>query len=1270
MPLRLLQRLRSLAAIVLTAVMLVNLPAVQAAATFGTLSGTVYSSITGKPAGGVAITADSPSQTAHTTSDAKGHYTFISLIPDSYNVTFQAPSLSDGRLTAISISADTQRVEDIRLNVASLSEIGHITARSRSTLVQPGVTADMTSIGPAQQEAASLLGGGSKQNSILSAISSAPGVLVPIGPSKFLSPVFIRGGDITQTGYELDGVPLTRSYDPYPNSPLPNIGAQEVQVYTGAAPVDQTTQGIGGYINEVVKTGTYPGFANLDLGVGAPSPAQSIKLEAGGADGPNRNFTWYVGLSGDELTQRILDQYNGAGLTNMYGPITNVIASDTGTCGQGPGPNSSHPSAGCYVNGYSASTIGALPLGPNGYQTASSFWGNVPTEDESDSIVNLHFAVPHHHSNEKDDVQVLLAQSQYTVTPNDSLGDFGSSLPDLLGGTITLPNGTQLGTCALDPNTGAVQNFAPPGCAYAGPISPYYRDEPLFTGNLNSVLSDGNLGQVGIQNYPGHVNGSPGDPLALSNTDMLTKSFSLEKIQYQHQISDAMVARLMLYSTYGDQNEYGLSSVFQPYFSDYFEPLYTFTNHTNGVEASLTDKLSSSHLLRLDVGQSRTTTSAVSNQYSGLAPNSPVALLVNANAPLAGCYAQDPNSGATSVADCSTANSSSAALPAASYVLPSASTANPQLVPGINSPTIDSLAGVNCGTGPCQYLTVSNGQNALVSYVGTRFSNISLEDRWNINSRIFADLGLRYDNFFYGTAHDATPGEQLYANSYNATHCVLNGDVQALQAGQACSDIGAGYLPTTLNASSGNLDYQRVEPRIGATYTLDKHNVFRGSIGEYVEAPPSSVIQEETAQPTVPSSSTYSALGYQSFTYPLYPANSRNIDISWEHSSLDDKTSLKLTPFDRKTTSEFAYLPTDPKNNVFSLVNGLNRNTQGVEMLLKRGDFKKNGFSGQFAYTYTHTSVKYPTLANGNSFVTTINNGLRSYNGYTQFCSQNPSDPRCPAGGNTAAPCYTTATAAGLVFQAPGTPSTACGAGMIANPYWNASPTNLLDPNGNYPAFSGSPGLGDYGNALSYEVPSVASLIVNYRHNRFSLTPSLQFESGAAYGSPLSAQGVAPDTCSASYTGSTAGDPRYVNGPPAGGQNASPYDASSCYGTVPIPDPQTGKFDPLGAFIGPSMLALNLNANYDLSPSATMTLSFANLFVRCFGGTSESWSAGNVACAYQQNPNFVGNFYNPGDPIQGLVQNPYIPTTGSEYTRTSQTEPFPLEVFLGVNFKL
>ena len=128
----------------------------------------------------------------------------------------------------------------------------------------------------------------------------------------------IRGGDYDQVGYEFDGVPVNRSFDNYPSSSASSLGNAEVQVYTGATPANAEGAGLAGYINQVIRTGTYPGFANGQLGIGTPTFYHRAMVEAGGAT-PDRLFSYYVGVAGYNQQFRYIDNSNGASYDNWAG---------------------------------------------------------------------------------------------------------------------------------------------------------------------------------------------------------------------------------------------------------------------------------------------------------------------------------------------------------------------------------------------------------------------------------------------------------------------------------------------------------------------------------------------------------------------------------------------------------------------------------------------------------------------------------------------------------------------------------------------------------------------------------------------------------------------------------------------------------------------------------------------------------------------------------------------------------------------------------------
>jgi hypothetical protein len=153
----------------------------------------------------------------------------------------------------------------------------------------------------------------------------------------------------------------------------------------------------------------------------------------------------------------------------------------------------------------------------------------------------------------------------------------------------------------------------------------------------------------------------------------------------------------------------------------------------------------------------------------------------------------------------------------------------------------------------------------------------------------------------------------------------------------------------------------------------------------------------------------------------------------------------------------------------------------------------------------------------------------------------------------------------------------------------------------------------------SYISPEVASVIVNYRHDKFAVTPSISFQTGGYYGSPLDINGYDPRACAANSaaTGITGLSPKTnplqcdVRTVRAGGFGPQ--------GLLYIPDPQTGTFA-FDNYQNPSSLVGNIQVTYDLSPKIRLSMLGSNLFHTCFGGTSTPWSAAyapsNVICGY------------------------------------------------------
>ncbi len=321
------------------------------AGTTGAINGVVVDPQSNGPVAGAQLTAASPSQTATTSSDANGRFSFISLAPDTYTVSVAATSSREtASVSGITVQAD--QTQTISLGQPTkLKVIGSVTSRAASSLVKPGTTADVYSINAVTQDKASVVGGGGTLNSAWSAISTVPGVYVQpnqagyIGAGPSLS---IRGGDYDQIGYELDGVPLNRAFDQYPSGPLSSLGQQEVQVYTGAPAANAEANGISGYINQVIRTGTAPASRNLTLATGFPSYYGKVSFEAGGSN-PSRTFSYYLGAGAYNQDYRYYDNGNGQSISQTWGtpiapcPASGITAASVPSCFSPTGVNYANP---------------------------------------------------------------------------------------------------------------------------------------------------------------------------------------------------------------------------------------------------------------------------------------------------------------------------------------------------------------------------------------------------------------------------------------------------------------------------------------------------------------------------------------------------------------------------------------------------------------------------------------------------------------------------------------------------------------------------------------------------------------------------------------------------------------------------------------------------------------------------------------------------------------------------------------------------------------
>ena len=159
--------------------------------------------------------------------------------------------------------------------------------------MKPGTTVDVYAVNEATAKQVQLASGGNNIDSAYSAIYSVPGVNSMPGNFGFGQVFYIHGSSYNQIGYEFDGIPVNRAFDNYNANSLSNLGTVSTEVYTGGGPAAGSSATLGGYINQVIKTGSYPGYVTLGGGIGAPAFYHQAQVEAGGAT-PDRLFSYYV----------------------------------------------------------------------------------------------------------------------------------------------------------------------------------------------------------------------------------------------------------------------------------------------------------------------------------------------------------------------------------------------------------------------------------------------------------------------------------------------------------------------------------------------------------------------------------------------------------------------------------------------------------------------------------------------------------------------------------------------------------------------------------------------------------------------------------------------------------------------------------------------------------------------------------------------------------------------------------------------------------------
>ncbi len=1114
------------------------LPWEAGAGTTGGITGRIVDAQTRAPIAGVLVSAISPSQSATSTTDASGSFRFLSLAPDTYTLSFAKSGYDSITQPGLTVVADQVQSDNLSMNQA-LRTIAHVSAQSAGSLVKPGTTSDVYSINAAGQKAAQGLTGAGSLNNAYGALASVPGVMLDQGEQGWWQTVHVRGGDIDQVGYELDGIPVNRAYDNAPQTMLSSLGSQEVQVYTGGVPASSDAQGISGYVNQVVKTGTYPGYADGNLSVGYPAFYHQGSIEAGGST-PDRLFSYYVGIGGSNQDFRFVNNNNGSNIPNSF--FYPVSAVPGYTCGL------TSCSGTTYSNGYVYTGAPSPVLFTSGLGFA------LATQSLRDDIINLHFGIPHHKDGLRDDIQALWMTSENLNQYYSSVNDFGANTVQALYGPLT------------------------------------WDDTYLYNGSPMQPFAQSKLSKYFFPSSPPH---SFQGLLPTNIRDPNDNGVAVEKLQYQHEFDPQSYLRVYGYMMYSNWDINGYNSTAQPYYG--WELPYFLPDHTYGFNLSYTNQLSAQNLL--SVTGAYLYSSLQRYDVSYFSSNWNITNYVGANGK---CY--DPSTGDQIGCYDQSPGTLSDPSPPPSYSCAS----NPKLpacAPGVNP----------------RWLVTDTTFKGNLNQVNTQFTGYSLNDQWRPDDRLNVNAGLRIEDFRYllGDTSPNDPARQFWFNAYNAEFCFAPGvnnskPIDRTQNGTGPCPVVNGVATVPLaqsaygalaNTSGGSYTTARFEPRLGLTYTLDPNSILRASFGIYARPPNSSWTQYNTLQQNLPLflGTHFYGYGFNSPDHVIRPDTSYNYDLSWEHRLKGTDWSFKLSPFFRATRDQLQNFYIDPQGGLESGLNVGNQQSSGVELAVQKGDFSREGLSGQLAFTYTHSQIKYQNFSGtSQNVIDQLNSYILQYDSFLR--------------GHGGFPCYRYESGG-----APGAGTNNCKRpGVVANPYYNQPYQNVFSDNAWYTTYDVIPGPAAAANG--YAVPYVVAMILNYRHRKFAVTNSWNFSSGASYGAPTQWPGYLPTSC---YKPPTAW----------ASQHGNAADPASCdnLGGLPlfIPDKFTGGYDNLGAFSQPWQLQMGLALTYDVSPRITANLNFTNVLDVC-GQRGYVWDNPSV-CAYSSLPtNFLypaGNFY-------------------------------------------
>ncbi len=821
------------------------------AGTVGSITGTVMTKA-GQPVVGALVKADSPSEVTAAVTDAHGHFQFLGLSPDTYTVTAEKAGYNTISLSGVTVFADQTQTVSL-VTEPALKTIATVKSVSAGNLVKPGTTASVYTVTSATQKLVASNSGGNNLDSAYSAIYSQPGVTTTgNGAFGFGQVFYIRGASYSQTGYEYDGIPVNRSFDNYSANSLSNVGVASTEIYTGGSPASASSQTLGGYINQTVKTGTYPGYGKAQVTLGYPGFRHGLYVQAGGAT-PNRLFSYYVGLSSMNYMPNFINNQDGGNLnpdgSNAYGlqgygsfynsgsalyglnmAFTGIHNGPLTTCG----PNGVAPAGSMTATGADLlfGIFGAAPqpvcgvYAPLNETVATGFQYGTYTRD-SENVFNLHFALPHKKDSGRDDIQVLFDNYAYHTVGIDNINTAGSlgllqnayagwggptgyaatinsafNLPGFSYPTYGGAGSAYSNICGLLGVLSSPTLFGTLPCATGGgsPL-PYGDGLQVPTGSVafgsSATAAAGVLKPYLFPSSPS--NRSPYLGINPGLNSGVWNDGSIIKLQYQKNINERSFFRIYGYTFYSDwlqgdpnggANGLGLFGI-----GNAASPDYELSTHSRGLGLEYDNQINDKNMLTLAGNYVTAATVRWNNGQAGLTPGqAPAATLQNASG---ACYSFENNQSGTSIIDPSYSGGLVAGSPVSCF-----SPLAGQPLQAVNAGTLPAVPAGAAAAGASWLFTQNIGPDGNRSSVTPTFTTISLNDEFTPTSKLDLNIGARFESYKYGLANFNTPEGLFWVNEINQTACV---DPAGLSQVSAADQLAAGTSQAPLNGYPANL---------------------------------------------------------------------------------------------------------------------------------------------------------------------------------------------------------------------------------------------------------------------------------------------------------------------------------------------------------------------------------------------------------------------------------------------------------------------------------